>query len=269
MIAGRRPSTRPVIPSPSGQPPARLPITGTRVRLLPLPRGDGRALARQAARLHAAGHAGDAAAVAARWRWLPYGPFADAGAFARWLADLAPSADPLMFAIEPAGEAADGAMAPGDADAAGGGDGAAAVMAAGMTAGMAGFLNIRPADGVLEIGHIWFGPRLQRTAAATEALFLLLAHGFDDLGYRRVEWKCDAANAPSRQAALRLGFVFEGIFFRHMVVKSRNRDSAWFSIIDEEWPAVRAALAAWLAPANFDAAGRQRLPLAALRPAPA
>src|SRR5262249_10855243 len=112
--------------------------------------------------------------------------------------------------------------------------------------------------GCIEIGHIWLGTPLQRTAAATEAIFLLARYAFDDLGYRRLEWKCDAANARSRRAAERFGFTYEGTFRRHMIGKGRNRDTAWFSIVDEEWPAVRAGFEAWLAPENFDGDGRQR-----------
>jgi RimJ/RimL family protein N-acetyltransferase len=117
---------------------------------------------------------------------------------------------------------------------------------------------------VIEVGHIWFAPVLQRTRQATEAIYLLGRYAFD-LGYRRFEWKCDSLNAPSRRAAERFGFVFEGVFRQHMVVKGRNRDTAWFSITDGEWPARRAAFEAWLSPENFDAAGRQRRSLAEIR----
>jgi RimJ/RimL family protein N-acetyltransferase len=119
-----------------------------------------------------------------------------------------------------------------------------------------------PEHGVIEIGHIWFGASLRRTTAATEAIYLLAAHAFDDLGYRRLEWKCDALNAPSRRAAERFGFRFEGVFAQHMVVKGRNRDTAWYAITDRDWPAVGEAFRAWLADANQDA-GAQRQPLSA------
>ena len=119
-------------------------------------------------------------------------------------------------------------------------------------------MRITPEFGVIEIGNIWFGPTLQRTAAATEAIYLLARHAFDDLGYRRLEWKCDALNAASRRAAERFGFTFEGVFRKHMIVKGRNRDTAWYSITDQEWPAIRAGDEAWLAEDNFDGAGRQR-----------
>jgi RimJ/RimL family protein N-acetyltransferase len=172
------------------------------------------------------------------WTYLAYGPFADQGAFERWLAARARSDDPLFFAIIEG--------------------------ASGQASGMASYLNIVPANGCIEIGHIWFAPPLQKTRAATEAIFLMMRHVFDDLGYRRVEWKCDALNAASRGAARRFGFTYEGTFRQHMVVKGRNRDTAWFAMLDSEWPAIRSAFERWLAPGNFDGAGRQRTALAAL-----
>ena len=119
-------------------------------------------------------------------------------------------------------------------------------------------MRIDPANGSIEIGAVIFGVGLVRTPASTEAQRLLMGHVFDDLGYRRLEWKCDALNAGSRRAAQRLGYTFEGVFRQAMVTKGRNRDTAWFSLLDGEWPAVRERLDAWLDPANFDAAGRQR-----------
>ena len=139
--------------------------------------------------------------------------------------------------------------------------------ATGEALGIASYLRIDPGNGVIEVGHLHFGPRLQRSAAATEAMALMMARAFDELGYRRYEWKCDSLNAPSRAAALRLGFTFEGIFRNAVVVKGRSRDTAWFSITDAEWPRVRAGFSAWLDPANFDAEGRQRRGLAELRAA--
>ena len=124
--------------------------------------------------------------------------------------------------------------------------------------GLTSYLRITPEFGVIEIGHIWFGAPLQRTTAATEAIYLLARHAFDDLGYRRLEWKCNALNAASRRAAERFGFTFEGVFRKHQVVKGRNRDTAWYAITDEDWPAIRAGFQSWLAPANFDGEGRQR-----------
>jgi RimJ/RimL family protein N-acetyltransferase len=130
--------------------------------------------------------------------------------------------------------------------------------------GVASYLRITPEFGVIEIGHIWFGAPLQRTTAATEAIYLLARNAFDGLGYRRLEWKCNALNAGSRRAAERFGFTFEGVFRKHMVVKGRNRDTAWYAITEEEWPSVRAGFQSWLALDNFDSAGVQRLGLGEL-----
>jgi RimJ/RimL family protein N-acetyltransferase len=123
-------------------------------------------------------------------------------------------------------------------------------------------MRIDPAMGVIEVGNIAYSPSLQRTPAATEAMYLMMRRVFDELGYRRYEWKCDSLNAPSRAAAERLGFRYEGLFRQALVYKGRNRDTAWYSIIDKEWPARKAAFEAWLDPANFDRDGRQRRPLA-------
>ena len=123
---------------------------------------------------------------------------------------------------------------------------------------MAQYLDIQPASGVIEIGYIWFAPELQRTRGATEAMFLMLSHAMDDLGYRRMQWRCNSLNQRSRAAARRLGFRFEGIFHNHMIVKGRNRDTAWYSILDDEWPDVRERIAAWLADDNFDRDGRAK-----------
>jgi RimJ/RimL family protein N-acetyltransferase len=125
-------------------------------------------------------------------------------------------------------------------------------------------MRIEPAHRVIEVGSILFTPRLQRTVGATEAMYLMARHVFEDLGYRRYEWKCNALNAPSRRAALRLGFRFEGIFRQHMIIKGRNRDTAWFSMLDSEWAQRKAAFERWLDPANFDANGRQKVSLSAL-----
>jgi RimJ/RimL family protein N-acetyltransferase len=173
------------------------------------------------------------------WEHLPYGPFADQAEFTAWLEPRAASIDPLFYAV---------------------------VDWESMRAlGMASFLRIKPDHGVIEIGHIWFTPELQRTRKATEAIYLLAKTAFDDLGYRRLEWKCDSLNVPSRRAADRFGFTFEGTFRQHMIVKGRNRDTAWFSMTDGEWPSRKAAFEAWLSPDNFDENGRQRRPLAELR----
>jgi RimJ/RimL family protein N-acetyltransferase len=175
----------------------------------------------------------------ALWDYLAYGPFQDRHAFSEWLKERAASEDPLFFAVVD--------------------------RASGQAQGMASYMRIKPEHGVIEIGHIWFAPVLQRTRQATEAIYLLARHAFDDLGYRRFEWKCDSLNQPSRRAAERFGFVYEGVFRQHMVIKGRNRDTAWFSILDGEWPAVRAAFEAWLRPENFDGEGRQRRSLAQVR----
>jgi RimJ/RimL family protein N-acetyltransferase len=173
------------------------------------------------------------------WTYLPVGPFDDIDGYHAWVARAARSEDPLFFAI------VDGATD--------------------EAVGVASYLRIDPANGVIEVGHLQFSPRLQRTIATTETIFLLMRHAFDDLGYRRFEWKCDSLNAPSRRAAERLGFVYEGTFRQAVVYKGRNRDTAWYAIVDVDWPAIRDAFEAWLAPGNFDPAGRQRVRLADLR----
>lgn len=155
----------------------------------------------------------------ALWTWMPYGPFTDTDAMGAWLAECAASADPLFRVVL-------------DGD--------------GRPAGMASWLNIVPAHRRLELGHIWYTPAVQRTALNTETIYLMLCESLDRLGYRRVEWKCDALNARSRKAALRLGFRFEGIFRQHMIIKGRNRDTAWFALVDQDWPAVKANMERWL-----------------------
>jgi RimJ/RimL family protein N-acetyltransferase len=213
------------------QVPQREPLIGGTVRLEPLdPAVHGRPLFK-------ASHDGGAGEPV--FRYLPYGPFAGFEDFKSWLDQCAASKDPLFFTIL-------------DAE-------------TGSPQGMASYMRVAPEHGVIEIGHIWFSPQLQRTRKATEAIFLMARHAFDDLGYRRLEWKCDALNEPSRRAADRFGFTFEGVFRQHLVVKGRNRDSAWFSILDGEWPLIRNAFQAWLAPDNFDADGRQRQSLSAIR----
>ena len=135
---------------------------------------------------------------------------------------------------------------------------ALAILCDGRALGTASYIRIVPEHRVIEIGHIVLGASLARTPAATEAIYLLARHAFEELGYRRLEWKCDALNAASRRAAERYGFRFEGVFREHMIIKGRNRDTAWFAILEQEWPALRAAFEAWLEPANFDADGGQR-----------
>ena len=224
------PSTAPVAdPSPAPRPERRV-HEGQYVRVELLDP------AVHAADLVATGY-GDAARERI-WEYLPYGPFASAGEMTAHLERQAASEDPLFFAVRP--------------------------HASGRAEGVASLMSIVPAHRSIEIGHIWLGADLQRTPAATEALFLLIAHALDGLGYRRMEWKCNAANAASRAAAVRLGFVHEGVFHQHLIVKGRNRDTAWFSILDHEWPALRANFERWLDPENFGEDGRQRVSLGEL-----
>jgi RimJ/RimL family protein N-acetyltransferase len=169
------------------------------------------------------------------WTYLGYGPFVDYDAFERWLTERIVSRDPWFYCFVAA--------------------------QSNEALGMGAFMRADAANGVIEIGHIWMTPGLQRTREATEAIYLMMKHCFDDLGVRRLEWKCDALNAPSRRAAKRFGFTFEGEFRQHFIVKGRNRDTAWFSIIDSEWPLIRQGFEAWLEPANFDAQGRQKATL--------
>ena len=176
----------------------------------------------------------------ASWDYLGYGPWRELASYQRQLATWQASEDPLFVAF------VDGAT--------------------GEAEGTGAFMRIDPAARAIEIGHLWFSPSMRRSRLATEAIFLMMRHVFDDLGYRRLEWKCNALNAPSRRAAVRFGFTFEGIFYRHMITKGRNRDTAWYSLLEEEWPAVKAAFERWLDPANFDADGRQRTRLGAPNP---
>jgi RimJ/RimL family protein N-acetyltransferase len=213
--------------------PARSPISGRTVRLEPLdPERHTEELWEAS---HGPGH------DAGTWDYLGYGPFDNIDAFRRYIQAHAESSDPLFFAIVDS--------------------------ATGTAQGVASYMRMAPKDGVIEIGHIWFGAALQRTRQATEAIFLLARHAFDDLGYRRLEWKTNALNRRSRAAAARFGFTYEGTFRQHMVTKGRNRDTAWFSMIDGEWPGIRAGFERWLADDNFDEAGRQRASLQSLRDA--
>ncbi|HXA55599.1 MAG TPA: GNAT family N-acetyltransferase [Solirubrobacteraceae bacterium] len=192
--------------------------------------------ARDAAPLYTVSHAprGDPAI----WTYLPDGPYESPEHLRQMLAWAATSTDPLYFTL--------------------------ARRADEQPVGMASYLRIAPELGTIEIGHLVFGVPLQRTTAATEAIHLLARHAFEELGYRRLEWKCNALNAASRRAAQRFGFTFEGVFRKHQVVKGRNRDTAWYAITDDQWPAIDAGFRAWLAPANFDEQGRQVRPLGEL-----
>jgi len=174
---------------------------------------------------------------ASHWTYLPYGPFAGLGEFRRWLDRDCQGDDPLFFAI--------------------------VERASGGVLGLASFLRIQRSSACIEVGHLNFSMRLARHAAATDAMAAMMRRAFE-LGYRRYEWKCDALNAPSRAAALRLGFQFEGVFRQATIYKGRSRDTAWYSVIDREWPVLDRAFRRWLAPDNFDAEGRQRSRLSAL-----
>jgi RimJ/RimL family protein N-acetyltransferase len=185
-----------------------------------------------AAALHAANRADDGI-----WNYLPYGPFADEAAYRAWLEAAAGKPDPLFFAIT------DKAM--------------------GAPGGVASLMRITPDAGTIEVGHICLSPALQRTRAASEAIYLFADWVFRE-GYRRFEWKCDSLNRASRRAAQRFGFSFEGVFRQHMIVKGRNRDTAWFAMTDGDWTCLKPAWEAWLSPSNFDRAGRQRRPLGEL-----
>ena len=208
--------------------PPREPMIGRTCRVEPL---DAAAHARQ---LHEA-NALDA--DHRNWTYLPYGPFASLEDYAGWLRASAASADPMFHAIVD--------------------------LASGEAAGVASYLRIDPSAGSIEVGHINYSPKLQRTVAATEAMYLMMKRAFE-LGYRRYEWKCHALNAPSRAAAQRLGLSYEGIFRQARVDKGRNRDTAWYAAIDREWPALERAFVRWLDPSNFDRGGRQRTSLSAL-----
>jgi RimJ/RimL family protein N-acetyltransferase len=177
------------------------------------------------------------------WTWLADGPYASESALHAALAEKQASQNAVFLAILPTldGQLANSPYVPGPY-----------VPSPHPAAGYASYMRIEPAHGVVEVGNILLSPVLQRTTAATEAMYLMAKHVFDDLGYRRYEWKCNAENEPSRRAALRLGFSFEGIFRQHMVIKDRNRDTAWFAMLDHEWPARKRAFETWLAPQNFN-----------------
>jgi RimJ/RimL family protein N-acetyltransferase len=222
LAAPAQPIGRPVAFG-GATPPVHTVLTGRHVALRPIePASD-------AGPLYAVSHAptGDPTI----WTYLYDGPYGDLESFRESLEEQAARHDYVFFTVAGAG---------------------------GRPLGIVSYLSIVPEHGVIEIGNIWFGPELKRTPAATETILLLARHAFDELGYRRLEWKCDALNQPSRSAAVRFGFRFEGIFLNHRVVKGHNRDSAWFAITEERWPSVRRAFEQWLRPENFDADGSQR-----------
>jgi RimJ/RimL family protein N-acetyltransferase len=173
------------------------------------------------------------------WAYLGHGPFASEDAMARFIEEFAGADERMVWAVRP--------------------------LATGVVSGWLALLDIQPRNASIEVGSIWFSPRMQRTSAATEAIYLLLRMSADELGYRRLVWKCNALNAPSKRAAERLGFTYEGRHRAHMVVKGRLRDTDWYSIVQDEWPRCRDALEAWLDPANYGADGVPRRGLAALR----
>ncbi len=206
--------------------PERVSLEGRHVRLESL------SAERHAAQLYSGLSGPESEAL---WRYLARGPFENPSEFGRELEEMAAGSDPLFYAILPRSTA--------------------------RAAGFAALMRIEPGHQVIEVGNILYSPELQRTPAATEAMYLLARYVFEGLGYRRYEWKCNALNHPSRRAALRLGFTYEGLFRQHMIIKGRNRDTAWYSLLDTEWPSRKVRFERWLDPSNFDADGRQRAPL--------
>jgi RimJ/RimL family protein N-acetyltransferase len=218
-----------VVDSHPAKRPQAIRITGRVVSLLAL---DAEAHARP---LYEQTHATDSDGL---WRYMSEGPFPSYSAFHAQLIRKAQSQDPLFFTI--------------------------LENSRGQPVGLVALLRIEPAHRCIEVGSIVYTPALQRTVGATEAMYLLARYVFEELGYRRYEWKCNALNEASRRAALRLGFRFEGIFRQHMIIKGRSRDTAWFSMLDSEWPKRKANLERWLAPSNFDGSGKQNISLSEL-----
>ena len=216
-----------VVQAPSGLIPSRAPMRGKTVELVAQ---DARL---HAADLYAAGH--DCEQALKIWDYLAYGPWASLQDYSATMRSQSATFDTIFYAIRP--------------------------LDSGRFQGQSSFLDINPLMGVIEIGHIWFGPELARTRASTEALYLMIRYAMDDLGYRRMHWRCNSLNEKSRQAARRLGFRFEGVFYNHMIFKGKNRDTAWYSIIAEEWPEVRGILEGWLDDSNFDAEGQVKTSL--------
>ncbi len=214
------------------RPPGREPLAGSEILLRPVDAG------RDTEPIYAASHSpsGDERV----WTYLPDGPYESVEQMRAAMEAIEDSEDPHFYSLVRAADQ--------------------------RPLGRAAYMRITPEFGVIEIGSILMTPELQRTRAATEAIFLMIRRAFDELGYRRVEWKCNALNAPSRRAAERFGFEFEGVFRQHMIVKGRNRDTAWFAILDGDWPAIRAGFEAWLEPGNFDGGGAQKQPLGAFMP---
>jgi len=212
---------------PSALIPSRAPLRGNHVELVAQ---DARL---HAADLYAAGH--DSEQGLSTWDYLAYGPWASVEDYSATMRLQSATFETIFYAIR--------------------------ALDSERFRGQSSFLDINPQMGVIEIGHIWFGPALMRTRAATEALYLMIRHAMDDLGYRRIHWRCNSLNEKSRQAARRLGFRFEGVFYNHMIFKGKNRDTAWYSILDDEWPEVRGILETWLDDSNFDDNGQARTSL--------
>jgi len=212
---------------PSALIPSRSALIGRVVTLEPLD------AARHASDLFEASHA--SAAALRIWDYLPVGPWGSEAEYAKALRQQTARHEQIYYAVRRT--------------------------EGGKACGQTSFLDIQPENGVIEIGSIWFDLTLRRTPAATEALYLMLCHAMDELGYRRMQWRCNALNAASRAAARRLGFRFEGVFYNHMIFKGKNRDTAWYSILDDEWPQVRDMIEQWLAPANFHQSGSARTSL--------
>ena len=215
---------------PSALVPARTPLIGRTVALEPLD------AARHAGDLFEASHGSEAALRI--WDYLPWGPWNSEEEYTKFLRQQTARPDQIYYAVR--------------------------LATGGKACGQTSFLDIQPEHGVIEIGSIWFGLTLRRTRSATESIYLMLRYAMDDLGYRRMQWRCNALNAASRAAARRFGFRFEGIFHNHMIVKGRNRDTAWYSILDDEWPEVREIMERWLASSNFDQAGTAKTSLTPL-----
>jgi RimJ/RimL family protein N-acetyltransferase len=215
---------------PSALVPARTALIGRWGTLEPLD------AARHAADLFEASHGTEAALRI--WDYLPWGPWNSEAEYTNVLRQQTARHDQIYYAVRPAADA--------------------------KACGQTSFLDIQPEHGVIEIGSIWFGLTLRRTRSATESIYLMLRYAMDDLGYRRMQWRCNALNAASRAAAGRLGFRFEGIFHNHMICKGHNRDTAWYSILDDEWPEVREIMERWLASSNFHEDGTAKTSLSAL-----
>ena len=216
-----------VIRLPPALVPARTMLTGTSVQLEPLD------AEKHAPELYRAGH--DSEEGLRIWDYLTTGPWPNEAAYLPVLRQQSGSFDPIFYTVRS--------------------------LESGRACGQTSFLDINPGNGVIEIGNIWFGPELQRSRGSTEALFLMLRYAMDDLGYRRMQWRCNSLNERSRHAAARLGFRFEGIFYNHLIFKGKNRDTTWYSILDDEWPEVREIIDRWLHSSNFDDEGAPKTSL--------